>query len=63
MAKKECQGCKHFGVEPDDAFCAHPEAMKRSQGFGLSLSGMGIRTLCPAPEHPLYEPPSESKKD
>lgn len=36
--KKVCRWkCKHWGADPDDEYCGHPEARKHSM-FGINLN-------------------------
>lgn len=56
MTERTCQTCKYGGCDPDGPYCAHPDALKQSGGFGLSLASLVIAKLCRYPEHPLFTP-------
>lgn len=61
-SRKTCRICAYGACDPDGPYCGHPEAMKRSCGFGLSLSNPAIAEFCPHPERPLFEEHSLRKE-
>lgn len=39
-------GCKHFGVDPDGAYCGHPRSLAISAGYGADTNRMSREGLC-----------------
>jgi hypothetical protein len=52
---KDCRLCKHRGVDPDGAFCGHPDALAKSCGFGLAPGSARDDTGPCGPDGTLWE--------
>lgn len=57
---KSITGCKHFGADPDGAYCGHPKSMEISNGFGAHPNRMSTEGHCTHGDngkHELWEKP------
>ena len=53
------QVCKHWGADPDGAYCGHPKAFEISSGYGASLNRMNVENLCTG----CNDDPSKNKRE
>ena len=53
-ATKYCRGCKHWGADPDDEYCGHPDALKTSS-IGINLK-RARGDFAFKPDHPSQDP-------
>lgn len=51
---RECRHCKHWGADPDGAYCTQPTVAHGYQ-YGIALHTTTAAARCPAPEHPHFE--------
>ncbi len=60
---RECRTCKFMGSDPDGTFCGHPDSMRQSAGYGLSIK-TATELICAEDVRPLWvkDPLNRSEK-